>query len=240
MKTNQSTVLVTGANRGIGKAFVEGFLAQGARKIYAAARKRSDLDAIVALDPKRIVPLVLDVTKPEQVEAAAKVAADVNLLINNAGVATFGTATEISQADLKKDLEVNYFGLIQVTQAFVPVIEKNGGGGIANVLSVVSLVGFPSIAGYSASKAAAWSFTQSLRADVAKRHIKVFSIYPGPIDTDMAKDFPMDKTPPSHVAQEVIQGIEKGAEDIFPDPMSKQFYAAWKADHKAAEKQFAG
>ena len=240
MQANQSIPLVTGANRGIGRAFVEAYLTRGVGKIYAAGRKASDLDTVVALDPKRVIPVILDVTNAEQIKAAVVRAGDVNVLVNNAGALSMGGLLEITDEKLRHDLEVNYFGLIHVTRAFAPVIEKNGGGVVANVLSVVSFASMPGFAGYNASKAAAWSATQALRADLGKRHIKVVGVFPGPIDTDMAKEIPMAKTPPLDVANEVIDGIAQGAEDVFPDPMSKQFYAGWKADHKAVEKQFAG
>lgn len=240
MQANQSIPLVTGANRGIGRAFVEAYLARGVAKIYAAGRKASDLDAVIAIDPKRVIPVILDVTNAEQIKAAVAKAGDVNVLVNNAGALSMGGLLEITDEKLRHDLEVNYFGLIHVTRAFAPVIEKNGGGVVANVLSVVSFASMPGFAGYNASKAAAWSATQALRADLGKRHIKVVGVFPGPIDTDMAKDIPMAKTPPLDVANEVIDGIAQGAEDVFPDPMSKQVYAGWKADHKAVEKQFAG
>ena len=238
MKKSDVIVLITGANRGIGHAFVEAYLAHGAKKIYAAARRRADLDKVVALDPTRVHPVVLDVTKPEEIKAATAIVSDINVLINNAGALSFGGLSDISDESLRRDMEVNYFGLIHVTQAMAPLIEKNGGGSIANLLSVVSLASMPGIGAYNASKAAAWSATLSFRADLAKRGIGVFGVFPGPIDTDMAKDLPMDKTPPLQVANEVIAGIEAGMEDIFPDPMSKQVYAAWSKDHKAVEKQF--
>jgi len=134
---------------------------------------------------------------------------------------------------------VNYFGLIAVTRAFAPVIERNGGGTVANVLSVASFVGIPAGAGYSASKAAAWSATQSLRADLAPKGVRVVGVFPGPIDTDMAAGLEIDKTSPSIVASEVIAGIANGAEDIFPDPASKHIYTGWTVDHKAIEREFA-
>ena len=238
MTKSDAVVLITGANRGIGLAFVNAYLAHGAKKIYVAARRRADLDKVVALDPKRVHPVVLDVTKPEEIKAAAAVVSDINVQINNAGALSFGSLTEVSDESLRHDMEVNYFGLVHVTQAIAPLIEKNGGGAIANLLSVVSLASMPGIGAYNASKAAAWSATLSFRADLAKKGIRVFGVFPGPIDTDMAKDLPMDKTPPLDVANEVIAGIEAGIEDIFPDAMSKQVYAAWSKDHKAVEKQF--
>ncbi len=238
MQATKLIPLITGANRGIGKAYIQAYLDAGVTKIYAAARNRSDLDEVVAFDSKRVIPIVLDVTKPEQVTAAANFASDVNVLVNNAGALTSGSPLDVTASGLQLDLDVNYFGLIRTTQAFVPVLEKNGGGVVVNMLSVVSFARMPGISGYNASKAAAWSMTQAFRAQLATRNIRVVGVFPGPIDTDMAKEIPMAKTPPIDVANEVIQGIANGAEDIFPDPMSKQVYAAWSADHKSVEKQF--
>jgi NAD(P)-dependent dehydrogenase (short-subunit alcohol dehydrogenase family) len=240
MKTQESIPFITGANRGIGRAFVEAYLAHGAKKVYAAARRRADLDAVVALDPSRVVPVTLDIGKPADVASAAAAAKDVNVLINNAGILSFGSVLEASEETLRQDLDINYFGTIRVTRAFAPVIEKNGGGVVANLLSVLSLASMPGVAGYNASKAALWSATQSMRADLARRNVRVVAVFPGPIDTDMAKEFPLAKTPAITVANEVLNGIAAGSEDIFPDPMSKQVYAAWSKDHKAVEKQFAG
>jgi NAD(P)-dependent dehydrogenase (short-subunit alcohol dehydrogenase family) len=239
MKSQESIAFVTGANRGIGRAFVEAYLGHGAKKVYAAARRRADLDAIVALDSKRVIPVVLDVSKPAEIASAAAAAKDVNVLINNAGVLSGGSVLDASDDTLRRDLDVNYFGTIRVTRAFAPVIEANGGGVVVNLLSVLSLASMPGIAGYGASKAALWSATQSMRADLAKRRIRVVGVFPGPIDTDMAKEVPLAKTPPIDVANDVLKGIAAGAEDIFPDAMSKQVYAAWAKDHKAVEKQFA-
>ena len=154
MKTQETIAFVTGANRGIGRAFVEAYLAHRAKKVYAAARKRADLDAVVALDPKRVTPVVLDLGKAAEVTAAAAAAKDVNVLINNAGVLSFGSVLEASEETLRRDLDINYFGTIRVTRAFAPVIEKNVGGVVVNLLSVVSLASMPGVAGYNASKAA--------------------------------------------------------------------------------------
>lgn len=236
MKIQDSIALVTGANRGIGRAFVDQLLAHGARRVYAAARKADDLKAIVALDPKRVFALALDVTDPAQVAAAAQRAADVNLLINNAGVLGVGGAAELPIEVARRNMEVNYFGTLAVSRAFAPVLKANGGGALVNVLSVASFASMPGIAGYNASKAAAWSLTQSLRADLGRQGTMVHGVFPGPVDTDMGKGFPIEKAAPAEVANAALHGIESGTEDIFPDMMSRQVYAAWFADHKAVER----
>src|SRR5262249_55552482 len=166
MLIRKSIALVTGANRGIGRSFVGQLLAHGARRVYAAARRTSDLEPVVALDPSRVVAIELDVTNLDQVSAAAAAAKNVNLLINNAGVADAGSVLDVSPDAARRDMEVNYFGTLAVARAFAPVIEANGGGGLVNLLSVVSLASIPGIGVYNASKAAAWSLTQSLRADL--------------------------------------------------------------------------
>jgi NAD(P)-dependent dehydrogenase (short-subunit alcohol dehydrogenase family) len=240
MQPQDSVVVITGANRGIGKALVEAYLKRGVKKVYAAARQQAAVAELVALDKQRVIALEVDVTKPATLAAAAKAAHDANVLINNAGVLSFANILDASEESLRQDMEVNYFGLIATTKAFVPVIERSGGGSIANLLSVVSLASMPAIAGYNASKAAAFSITQAMRADLAARKIHVLGIFPGPIDTDMAKDLPMEKTPPAIVANEIIDGIAAGAEDVFPDPMSKQVAALWMSNPKGLEKQFGG
>lgn len=238
MKIQGTVALVTGANRGIGRAIVEALLAEGAAKVYAGARGAADLAAVAALDPARVVPIALDVTHPAEIAAAAAAASDVRLLVNNAGVLSSGSVLESPEDAVRRDMEVNYFGTLAVSRAFAPVLEANGGGVLVNVLSVVSLASMPALGGYNASKAAAWSATQSLRAELGKRGIAVVSVFPGPIDTDMAKDLALDKTSPRVVAREVLEGIEAGTEDVFPDPMAKEVQAGWSVDPKAVERQF--
>ncbi|MBW4658822.1 MAG: SDR family oxidoreductase [Drouetiella hepatica Uher 2000/2452] len=239
MKIQNATALVTGANRGIGYAFVNALLEAGVTKVYATARDLSSLTAVTALDIHRVIPLQVDVTDYDLVKELSTQAPDVNLLINNAGILTFGSILDVPVEAIASQFETNFYGSLNMARAFVPVIEKNGGGAIVNLLSVVALVSMPGLSAYSASKAATWSMTQSLRASVAEKGIRVHAVFPGPVDTAMAAEIEFDKTSPADVATAVLLGIEAGQEDIFPDPMSTQLYTAWKQDHKAIEKQFA-
>lgn len=232
--------LVTGANRGIGEAIVDALVAAGAEKVYAAARNTKDLAPLTARHGARIVALQLDITDPAQVAAAAKAAPDVQLLVNNAGFAghTGGAFTDPEWITSgRREMEINFFGTFAVTQAFAPVLAKNGGGAVINIASVASLVNFALLASYSASKAAAHSLTQATRAMLRDQGTLVFGVYPGPIDTRMAKDIPMDKTSPADAARAIIAGIEAGDEEIFPDPMSRDMGAAYLANPKELERQ---
>lgn len=239
MKLENCTALVTGANRGIGREIVTALVGCGVRRIYAGARRTKDLEAVLAIDPDRIVPLQIDITDRRQIEAAAEQARDVTLLINNAGVADFGKILECPREFAVRDMDTNYFGTLNVVRAFAPLIEKNGGGAVVNFLTVVALASMPGLGVYNASKAAAWSMTQSIRADLAPKGIDVHAVFPGPVDTDMIRAIEMDKANPRDVAKAVLAGIESGAEDIFPDAMAQSVYDSWRQDHKAVERQFA-
>ena len=238
MQIKDSVALVTGANRGIGRAFVEALLERGASRIYAATRDLSSLDAVVRLDPKRIHALKLDVTSADDARAAAAQAKDLTLLINNAGVLSFGGLADIPVDVVRGDMETNFFGLLNVITPFVPVLERSQGA-IANILTLLSLASMPGVAAYNASKAAGWSLTQSVRADLAKRGIRVHAVFPGAVDTEMARSFEIPKAPAIDVARATLAGIEVNEEDIYPDAMSQQVYAAWREDHKSVERQFA-
>ena len=239
MKIQSATALVTGANRGIGHAFANALLQAGVKKVYATARNINSLKAVAALDATRVIPLQLDITDQNLVNALPAKAPDVNLLINNAGVLAFGSILDVPTETIANQFNTNFYGSLNMARAFVPVIEQNNGGAIVNVLTVVALASMPGLAAYNASKAASWSMTQSLRASVAEKGITVHAVFPGPVDTAMAAEVDFDKTSPADVAAAVLAGIEADQEDIFPDPMSTQVYAAWKQDHKAIEKQFA-
>ena len=238
MQIRDSVALVSGANRGIGRALVEALLEHGARRVYAGARDLTKLDDVVALDRARVRPIRLDVTKPDDARSAADAARDVNLLINNAGVATAAAPADTSVDTVREHMETNFFGLVNVTNAFLPTLREHHGA-IVNILTIVALASKPTLAAYNASKAAGWSLTQSLRADLARHGITVHGVFPGAVDTDMIRSFAMPKTPAIAVARAVLEGIEAGTEDIFPDPMAQQLYAAWREDHKAVERQLA-
>ena len=237
MKIENSVVLVTGANRGIGKSFVHALVAAGARKVYAAARSVDSLDGLTT--DARVVAVKLDVTSDSDVRALAAKASDVTLLINNAGVLDFGSVLEAPLQAFERNFATNFYGVLASSRAFAPIIEKNGGGAIVNMHTLLALASMPGFGVYNASKAAAWSLTQSMRAGLAGRGVAVHGVFPGPVDTDMLKGVPVAKAGPDDVARAVVQGVSQGEEDIFPDPTSAALYQAWRKDHKAVEKQFA-
>jgi NAD(P)-dependent dehydrogenase (short-subunit alcohol dehydrogenase family) len=234
--------LVTGANRGIGEAIVDALVEAGAAKIYATARRLADLAPLTARHGARVVALELNVTDPAQIQAAVAAAPDVELLINNAGVAGHvgGPFTDPQWlAAGRQEMEVNFFGTFAMTQAFAPALARNGGGAIANIGSVASLVSFPMLVAYSASKAANHSLTQAARSLLKGQGTLVFGVYPGPIDTRMAEGIEFPKTAPADAARAILAGIEAGNEEIFPDPMSQGMGAGFLVDPKGLERQVA-
>ena len=238
MKIENAVALVTGANRGIGAALVHALLERGAAKVYAAARHEADLAVLRAKGDRRIVPVHLDVTNAAHVSRVAGQARDVSILFNNAGVLNVGSVLDAPPTAFNQNFDVNFYGVLNTTRAFAATLTTHRGA-VVNILTLVALASMPRLGAYNASKAAAWSLTQSFRADFAKRHVKVFGVFPGAVDTDMLKGVEMPKAAPADVASAVLQGIVAGQEDIFPDPMSQQLYAHWAADHKAVERQFA-
>ncbi|MEM8676445.1 MAG: SDR family oxidoreductase [Cyanobacteria bacterium P01_G01_bin.67] len=241
LQISQSIALVTGANRGIGRAFVEALHQAGAKKIYATARNIESLQEVVAIDPNRIIPLTLDVTNPVQIEAAAKQAVDINLLINNAGIVTTGGLfTNVAVENSQLEMDINYFGTLNMTRAFAPILKRNGGGAIANLASLSSHVNVPVFATYSASKAAVHSLTQATRAELASQNTLVIGLYPGPVETRMTSDLPLDKIATSQVAETLLAAIEQGTEDIYPDPLASNVLSSVAKELKEIEKQFAG
>lgn len=236
MNLENKTLFVSGANRGIGKAIVDALLQYPVKKIYAAAR---DVSSLPDFADTRVVPVTLDITKAEQIQAAVAMAQDVDVLVNNSGVLSMASVVSGDPDALRYDMDVNYFGTLAMTRAFVPILAKHDGAAIATVLSVVSLASMVGIGGYSASKAALFSATQAMRAELKVQGISVHSIFPGPIDTDMAKEFAMQKTSAQETAENILAGLIADAEDIFPDPMSTQLSQLWAQNPKALEATFA-
>ncbi|MEO5862816.1 MAG: SDR family oxidoreductase [Burkholderiales bacterium] len=241
MQIKGSIALVTGANRGVGRATVKVLMEQGAAKVYATARDASKIADLAAAYPGKVEALALDITKPNQVSAAGQRAKDVNLLINNAGVNQmkgFIAADSIDPA--RAEMEANYFGTLAMCRAFAPVLKTNGGGAIINVVSVAARVTIPILGSYCASKWALFSMTQGVRAELAKQGTFVVSVNPGAIDTDMAKGMDMAKLDPADVARQSLQAVEDGVEDIYVGEMAKGTMQSLRADEKAMEKQLAG
>src|SRR5262245_50308110 len=224
MQLKRNVVLVTGANRGIGLALVKVLLDHSVAKVYATARRDEDLASLGAIGDARVVPMRLDVTDRDQLNRAAAKAIDVSLLFNNAGVLDFGGVLDAAPEKFNRNFDVNFFGPLNTTRAFAPALTQHQGA-VVNILTLVALASMPGLGVYNASKAAAWSLTQSLRADLGKRQVKVFSVFPGAVDTDMLKGVDMPKTSAADVASEIIAGLETDTEDIFPDPMARQLYA---------------
>jgi len=239
MIIENSTIVVTGAGRGIGFALVRAALAAGAGVVYAGVRNREQIAALEALDPHRVKPLLVDVADPAAVARAAETAADAAIVINNAGVLYPGDPLTGSLEAFETTFATNFYGVLHVARAFAPVIEKNGGGALVNVGSLMSLAAMPALTAYSASKAALWSLTQSLRATLAPRGISVSCVFPGLVDTDMARSFDLAKANADDVAAAIIAGLRADKSEILPDPMAISVYDAWRGDHKSVEKQFA-
>ena len=228
---NNKTVLITGANRGIGHALVDEALRRGAQRVYAGTRH-----PMVRTDG-RITPLLLDVTDPASVERAAEEAADLDVLVNNAGISIYDDLTE--REVIERHLAVNLFGVYAVTQAFLPQLIRSRGA-IVNNLSLSSVAPVPLIPAYGISKAAAFSLTQSLRALLAGRGVSVHAVLTGPTDTDMNRGLDIPKAPPADVARDIFDGVEHGDEDIFPDPVSRTIAESWRAGGvKALEHELA-
>jgi NAD(P)-dependent dehydrogenase (short-subunit alcohol dehydrogenase family) len=231
MKIADSTILVTGANRGLGKMLVEESLARGARRVYAGMRQ-----SVAHADP-RVTPLALDVTDAAQIRAAAAGIGALDILINNAGISVQNELGD--RAALERLLAVNLFGAYDVTHAFLPALAR-ARGSIVSVLSLSSLAAVPFDPLYSISKAAAFSLSQSLRALLAGQGVSVHVVLPGPIDTDMTRGLDVPKASASSVAHAIIEGVEQGDEEIFPDPMSELIAEGWRNGAvKALQRQFA-
>jgi NAD(P)-dependent dehydrogenase (short-subunit alcohol dehydrogenase family) len=222
-------VLVTGANRGIGQALVEEALRRGAKRVYAGTRRP------LAHADGRVTPLTLDVTNAAQIQAAVEQVESLDILINNAGLALFDDLGD--RAALEQHLAVNLFGTYGVTRAFLPLLTRSRGA-IVNVVSLSAFAAVPVLPAYSISKAAAFSLSQSLRALLAGRGVKVHVVLPGPVDTDMSRGLDIPKASPESVARAIFDGVEREEEEIFPDPMSASMAESWRSGAaKAFERQ---
>jgi NAD(P)-dependent dehydrogenase (short-subunit alcohol dehydrogenase family) len=231
MTIADKTVLVTGANRGIGAALVEEALRRGANRVYAAARRP------VTHDDGRVTPLTLDVTNAAQIQRAVEEVDTLDILINNAGVALYDDLSDPSV--LEQHFAVNLFGMYGVTQAFLPKLASSKGT-VINNLSANALAPLPLIPAYSISKAAAFNMTQSQRVLLAARGVRVHAVLTGVVDTDMTKGFDIPKASPETVARGIFDGVDNGQDEIFPDPMSESLAQGWRSGAaKALERQYA-
>jgi len=220
MKLADTVVLVTGANRGLGRALVEEALRRGAKRVYAGTRTS------LAHADERVTPLTLDVTDEAQIQAAVEHIDSLDILVNNAGLALYDDLSD--RAVLDRHLAVNLFGPYGMTQAFLPLLARSRGA-IVNVLSDSALAPVPLVAAYSVSKAAAFAMTRLLRALLVARGVSVHAVLPGPIDTDMSRDFDAPKSSPESVARAILDGVESGEEEIFPDPVSGSMAESWRS-----------
>ncbi|MFC6236988.1 SDR family NAD(P)-dependent oxidoreductase [Longivirga aurantiaca] len=233
------TALVTGSNRGVGKALVEALLERGASRVYATARDVGAVESLVALAPERVVPLHLDLLDLASIATAADTASDVTLLVNNGAILEFGAGLECERDNILRHLMTNTMGSFDVIRAFAPVLQRNGGGRIVTIMSLQSYAGSSGLDGYSASKAALHSLSQSLRPVLEAQGVTISGVYPGGIDTDMLKGLDAPKSSPRTVAEGTLDGIERDEQDIFPDPVARLLAEIWFADPKRYEELFA-
>ena len=231
MNIENKAILITGANRGIGRALVNEALRRGAKRVYAGTR------GTLQNSDKRVMPLTLDVTNVSQIQQATDKLDTLDVLINNAGIAIYD---DLSNLDvIERHLAVNFLGFLRVTHAFLPLLRRSKGA-IVNNLSLAGLAPLPVIPAYSISKAAAFNMTQSLRALLASQGVTVHAVLLGPIDTDMNRGFEIPKASPESAAVGIFDSLQKGPEDIFPDPASQSLAASWHTGvSKTLERQFA-
>jgi NAD(P)-dependent dehydrogenase (short-subunit alcohol dehydrogenase family) len=236
MQIARTVALVSGANRGIGKAFADALLDRGAAKVYAAVRD------MASITDARLVPIQLDITDSDRIAEVARELDDVKVVVNNAGVLHVSFPLSASLDAARVELETNYLSLVAMTQAFAPVLERNGGGAFVNVLSVFSWVATPVLTTYSASKAAAWSFTNAARIELGRRGTQVVAVNPGPVDTEMTAAIELEKIPPATVAASALDALEAGQPEAFTDDFSRAVKALLSDDQRALypqiERQF--
>ena len=240
MQIKGKVALVTGSNRGIGRAFVEALMAAGAAKIYATARDPERVADLVDRFDGKVVALKLDITNAADIAAAAERCRDVSLLVNNAGInRQAGLIRAGDLAHARAEIETNYFGPLAMCRAFAPIVKANGGGAIVNMLSVLARINLPMYGSLSASKAAALSMTQGVRAELAAEGTLVVGILPGACDTEMEPNFPPPKLPPADAARAALDAVEQGLEEVYPGDMATGMNHGLAADPKAVEKDLA-
>lgn len=229
--------LVTGANRGIGKAIVDSFIKHGAAKIYAGVRSLGKANELVdQYGSDLIVPVKIDYNDPQSFKDAARIAVDVEVVVSNAGILMESRVMDDAVIEsFEQELEVNVYGLLRIAKAFAPVLKSNGGGAFVQLNSIASLNNFTSFSSYCASKAAAYSFTQALKVELAEQGTYVLSVHPGPIATNMASRAGMADIgdPADMVSEAIVAGLSEGAFHVFPDTMAKEFEAAYRPFAKA-------
>jgi NAD(P)-dependent dehydrogenase (short-subunit alcohol dehydrogenase family) len=225
MKVAGSTALVTGANRGLGLAFAKALVEREAAKVYAAARNPE------AVTLKGVVPLKLDVTSDDDAVAAARVVGNLNLLINNAGIARpGGFLADGAIGAAREQFEVNFVGPLRMVRAFAPILAKNGGGAIINVLSIASWMNAPALATYGASKSAAWALTNGLRIELARQGTQVVALHAAFIDTDLARNFDAPKSSPEEVVRTTLDALERGESEVLADAITREVHRGLSAD----------
>jgi NAD(P)-dependent dehydrogenase (short-subunit alcohol dehydrogenase family) len=227
VRIDGSIALVSGANRGLGRAFAVELVHRGAARVYGAARNPG------AVTEPGVTPVALDITNPEQVAHVARECPDINLLVNNAGVLKYTTFIDAPDLDgARLEMETNYFGTLSMCRAFAPVLAANGGGAVVNMLSITSFYSNPLDASYGASKAAEWSLTNGIRIELAHQGTLVVGVHAGFIDTEMAALVDVPKISPESVAQQVFDAVEAGQVEVLADQRSRFIKASLSHDHE--------
>ncbi|NJL64194.1 MAG: SDR family oxidoreductase [Methylacidiphilales bacterium] len=237
MKIENAVALVTGANGGLGSHWIQGLLNSGVSKIYACARNTQKLESIVATNPQKIIAIELDINDETSINQALLQCPDVTLLINNAGVLfNQGLIASKDLSAARSEIEINYLGTLAMCRAFAPILKMNGGGAIVNMLTILAKSNLPANGSYCASKAATFSMTQGVRAELANQGTLVVGVMPGTVDTGMSKDYPPPKVAPTEVVWEALKAVVEGVEEVYPGEQAKQLAAQLLSDPKAVEK----